>query len=349
MQANDSTFLVSRQHGAKFGRRALLKGAFGVGAGLAAAAVLNPTASSLAGLAKPQAIAAAGNDDKLFFFYRQGDGFGAVGTIAGGNFATLRAWAPGTFSTGWTHIVGVPGGGGDFLFYSYNSRLLIRARQEWTTFKQLEVQSNQPYWSSVVATPPTSKPSRYLFYDLGQRAASFGYAPGPTETYAPGTMGGWTHVVAVPVAFNPATGYDSTHQLLIYNGFTGAMALGLGPTVASYGAGYLSANWTHIVATRNGPDAPHDILFYNRYNRLCALARLTADGLGISTIGSSYVGAWTHIVAAGADGFLFCNQNNGDAAIARVQNNTLVTTRSYPRGFSTGWTHIADIDRSIWQ
>jgi hypothetical protein len=288
----------------------------------------------------PAAVAATSN----FLFYRDRDGAGALVTEMSGAVTPRHTYAPGSFSTGWTHVSPV----------FYNARTgagatALLARGTFTTTTAFQPGSFSPGWTSIAQAGTGS-----LFYNAATGAAALGYNP-TTRSYAAGSFStGWTHVVGTAgdrlLFYNAATGAGAVARVTYRAAQPGELAVipDQVVTLQSYPAGSFATGWTHIVDTSQG------MLFYRAGTGEGGIGVVTASGF--VTLRGYPAGAfstgWTHVASGGED-ILFYHAATGAGAVAVIDRSTasptVRTLRSYPAGtFGAGWTHVAaSVDPSI--
>lgn len=283
----------------------------------------------------PTAVVATSN----FLFYRDRDGAGALVTEVGGAVTPRQTYAPGSFSTGWTHVSPV----------FYNARngagaTGVLARGTFITIHAWQPGSFSTGWTSIALT---RNGAGYLFYNAATGAAALGYNP-TTRSYAAGSFStGWTHVVGTAdnrlLFYNAATGAGAVARVTYRAAEPGGLTIIPDQVVTerSYPAGSFAAGWTHIVDTSQG------MLFYRAGTGEGGIGEVTAGGFrtlrGYSA--GAFSSEWTHVVSGGED-ILFYNAATGAAAVAVIDRSAAVPTvrtlRSHPAGtFATGWTHVA--------
>lgn len=281
----------------------------------------------------PTAVAATSN----FLFYRNADGAAALVTEVSGTVTPRQTYAPGSFSTGWTHVSPV----------FYNARTGagatgVLARGTFITIDAWQPGSFSTGWTSIAQTGATC-----LFYNAATGAAALGYNP-TTRSYAAGAFPtGWTHVVGTTedqlLFYNAATGAGAVARVTYRAAQPGEFAVIPDQVVTeqSYPAGSFATGWTHIVHT------PQGMLFYRASTGEVGIGRVTAGRF--ETLRGYPAGAfgtgWTHVASGGED-ILFYNAATGAGAVIVIDRSTagptVRTLHSYPAGtFGTGWTHIS--------
>ncbi|MGW6979173.1 hypothetical protein ACWGE1_06960 [Streptomyces sp. NPDC054932] len=273
-------------------------------------------------------------------FYNASNGAGAIGELGEKSFDTLTSHEPGSFATGWTHVVEFPGNDRRFLFYdrssgkgalgglkteSFGSGVFGEVFRTDQSFPEGAFSS----WSHITGIFRGGK-STALFYNNQNGSAALGFAP-TTKAFPTGSFRlGWTQIV-----FG-----RRTQRPFFYSALDGAACIGFDPTVKFFEPGKFGA-WTHIAVgpTFRGGDA---LLFYQAGKNPPRGAVGVLEGNNFQTIwGPESFSRWTHVVGSDT-GWLFYHSPTGAAAIGSLDDAGNFTTRlQFPASaFSLGWTHI---------
>lgn len=268
---------------------------------------------------------------EIFLLYNSDDGSGMICEIVGTEIHIHYHYAPNSFAKQWTAIADIPLGGGRVLFYDNKSGAAVVG---WLTPDGFL--SEKPYPAGSFGTWTNIAPifregyGRLLFYNARSGRAAVGFDP-TIATYEEGTLSpGWT-------AITPSL---SSERILFYNKTTGAGALGFDPSWFALGPGSFGKNWTHVASapTVDGEDV---LLFYDADYKAGALGRLSSFGFRtVATYDPGTFGTWTHLIGY-SKGFFFYDRQSGSAALAAIDNERIVTTKTWPAGsMKAGWDTI---------
>lgn len=289
--------------------------------------------------------------EKLFL-YNQNRRDAAIGRLGEKGFVADETFGPGSLGT-WSHIAAV---GSLLFFYNQMTGAGAVAATEPQHPKIVEVK-DPPFELSI---PPHLVPGKVIPANQAPQPSTSEYFV-TVSTYAPGSLGNWSHIAASGsylLFYNQGDGSGRISELK-QEPLTSVKELALGAKVSlrsikDLGKGSIG-HWTDVVGAK-----PY-LLFYNEGSGAGQVAEVSDTGLNVvSKLAKGSLGRWTHVtvgvelikttknhlglgfVEANGASILFYDAGSRAGALGQLSDDSFKKVKTFGPGEFGRWTSISN-------